>query len=71
MIGTNHKSRKDATPTSLKTMDNFSSSINNHKFHDLDNFDNEDDWKKSSKSATLIPLVTLDNNFSRSNNNHK
>ena len=47
-----NKSGKNSTSTSLKTMDNFSSSINNHKFRDLDNIGTEDDWNKSGKDAT-------------------
>ncbi len=40
-------------------MDNFSSSINKHKFRDLDNIGPEDDWYICGKDATLIPLETM------------
>ena len=51
-----NKLGKNATSTSLKIMDNFSSSINNHKFHDLDNIGIEDDWKKWKKFFLVVKV---------------
>ncbi len=45
----------------LDAMDNFSRSNNNHKYHDLNIFGQEDDWNKSRKDATPTSLKTMDN----------